>query len=132
MSSKQQRLGQYFTVSKILQEKVYEWIFNHPQKILEPSVGQGHLVDYIRQKNHHVRFDMFEIDKTLEIYNNEIKYIYNNDGCITITDKEKTENGFYIKDVFVGMVSGCPKVKIKILFFSFKKNRNISCLNINL
>jgi adenine-specific DNA-methyltransferase len=233
MNSKQQRLGQYFTVAETLQEKVYEFILNTPQRILEPSVGRGDLVDYIRQKNPNILFDMFEIDKTLDtlpsiqkedimyedflkysipsqyktiignppfvkqktgnmylkfidkcfelleedgelifivpsnlfqstgakkilnkmimngcfthiyhphkenlfknayidvivfryckntslnkevIYNNEIKYIYNNDGCITITDKEKTENGFYIKDyfdVFVGMVSGKEEV----------------------
>jgi adenine-specific DNA-methyltransferase len=64
---KKQRLGQYFTVSEILQEKVYEFIRNKPQRILEPSVGRGNLVDSIKQKNNNILFDMFEIDKTLDI-----------------------------------------------------------------
>jgi hypothetical protein len=42
-----QKLGQYFTKNIILQEKVYEFILNDPEIILEPSVGRGDLVKFI-------------------------------------------------------------------------------------
>lgn len=64
---RRQRLGQYFTVSEILQQKVYDFILNQPHRILEPSVGRGDLVDYIKQKNSNILFDMFEIDPTLDV-----------------------------------------------------------------
>jgi adenine-specific DNA-methyltransferase len=62
-------LGQYMTTSKLLQEKVYEFIFNSPKVILEPSVGQGHLVDYIKSKIDSILFDTYEIDPKLGIKN---------------------------------------------------------------
>ena len=39
--------GQYFTTSVFLKESVYKLILNDPSIILEPSVGRGHLVEYI-------------------------------------------------------------------------------------
>ena len=41
------KLGQFFTTNIELQKKVYEFIFNNPKIILEPSVGKGHLVNYV-------------------------------------------------------------------------------------
>ena len=42
-------------------------IKNNPKKILEPSIGQGDLIDYIKLKNESIHFDMYEIDKTIQI-----------------------------------------------------------------
>jgi len=51
-------LGQYFTTHNELQEKVYEFILNYPSVILEPSIGQGDLIIYIRDKTPTIHFDM--------------------------------------------------------------------------
>lgn len=67
------KLGQYFTTNKLLQEKVYEFILCNPKVILEPSVGKGHLVNYIKSKSNNVLFDTYEIDPTLGI--SETNYI---------------------------------------------------------
>ena len=45
--SNQKHFGQYFTKNVDLQKKVYEFIHNNPETILEPSVGRGDLVKYI-------------------------------------------------------------------------------------
>jgi adenine-specific DNA-methyltransferase len=66
MSSKQ-NLGQYFTTNLVLQEKVLEFILNEPTTILEPSVGQGDLVVFIKTKMPLVEFDMYEIDSTINL-----------------------------------------------------------------
>ena len=60
-------LGQYFTKNIVLQKTIFEFIQNNPTKILEPCIGQGHLVSYILQKNNKIDFDMFEIDTSLEL-----------------------------------------------------------------
>lgn len=64
MSSKKQ-LGQYYTTDKKLQEVVYKFIQNNPTVILEPSVGKGHLVQYIKSQNSEITFDCYEIDDTI-------------------------------------------------------------------
>ena len=43
------KLGQYFTTNIELQNKVYEFILNKPSNILEPSIGQGDLVVFIKR-----------------------------------------------------------------------------------
>ena len=50
MDSKKKKLGQYFTKNEILQDIVYKLILNSPNKILEPSVGRGDLVNYVKIK----------------------------------------------------------------------------------
>ena len=62
--------GQYFTTSELLQEKVYSFILNKPECVLEPCVGKGHLVNYIQNKMDNINFDMYEIDETLEMIGN--------------------------------------------------------------
>ena len=46
-----QNLGQYFTKNTELKEKVLEFIINNPNTILEPSVGQGDLVQIVYNNN---------------------------------------------------------------------------------
>jgi adenine-specific DNA-methyltransferase len=65
MDTKQKTLGQYFTTHESLLQKVYEFIQNEPDVILEPSVGQCNLVTYILQYRPHIHFDMYEIDSTI-------------------------------------------------------------------
>ena len=57
--------GQYFTTNLYLKECVFTLIKNNPRTILEPSMGQGDLVDYVSHKNNNYNFDLFEIDKTI-------------------------------------------------------------------
>ena len=64
------KLGQYFTQNEGLQKKVFEFILNDPTNILEPSVGQGHLVSYILRQNPQIQFDMYEIDNTIPVLEN--------------------------------------------------------------
>jgi adenine-specific DNA-methyltransferase len=59
-------LGQYFTTDKSLLSKVYEFIQNKPKKILEPSLGMGHLVDYVLKQDNSIYFKMIEIDSSLD------------------------------------------------------------------
>src|SRR4029078_12350281 len=70
--------GKYFTTSPILQEKIFEFILNKPKIILEPSVGRGDLVAFINKQNKKIKFDMYEIDPTIEllegIESNQINY----------------------------------------------------------
>ena len=54
-------LGQYFTTNEDLKNKVLEFVKNKPDVILEPSVGQGDLVQIIHKKNNKIHFDMYEI-----------------------------------------------------------------------
>ncbi len=60
-------LGQYFTTNTELKQKVYEFILNNPSNILEPSIGQGDLIDFISKKNSNITFDMYEIDKKIKL-----------------------------------------------------------------
>lgn len=64
---RKQAYGQYFTTSKELKEKVYNFIKNKPKIILEPSIGQGDLVTYIKSKKERIKFDMYEIDNKIEL-----------------------------------------------------------------
>jgi adenine-specific DNA-methyltransferase len=61
-----QSLGQYFTTNIILKEKLFSFIKNEPDVILEPSIGQGDLIVFIKDKLN-INFDMYEIDKTIKI-----------------------------------------------------------------
>ena len=65
-------LGQYFTTNTDLQEKVYSFILNKPSLILEPSMGRGDLINYVSERDNSIKFDMYEIDDTINILNNYI------------------------------------------------------------
>lgn len=66
----QKKLGQYFTTNHSLQNTIFDFIHNNPNKILEPCIGKGHLVSSILDKLPTMEFTMFEIDKTLEVLPN--------------------------------------------------------------
>jgi adenine-specific DNA-methyltransferase len=63
----QEKLGQYFTTSIILKETVYNFIENSPETILEPCIGQGDLVSFIKEQNPSISFDMYEIDDKIPL-----------------------------------------------------------------
>jgi adenine-specific DNA-methyltransferase len=65
MTQYSKQKGQYFTTNLYLKECVFTLINNNPRTILEPSMGQGDLVDYVSHKNNNYNFDLFEIDKTI-------------------------------------------------------------------
>ena len=65
--SNNNKLGQYFTTNNELKEKVYSFIMNKPKIILEPSIGQGDLVEYVSKKIKNIKFDMYEIDKDIKL-----------------------------------------------------------------
>ena len=58
---------------KRCKEKIFEFILNSPDIILEPSIGQGDLITFIIDKNPDIIFDMYEIDKPF-LYFNYINY----------------------------------------------------------
>lgn len=66
LRSRLHELGQYFTCNALLQSKVCEFIKNDPQVILEPSVGQGHLIQALQTQFPTIVCDMYEIDETLQ------------------------------------------------------------------
>ena len=107
-------LGQYFTTNIKLQEKVYEFIKNKPNIILEPSVGRGDLVNYIiKQKE--IKFVMYEIDKTIEPIDSIKKtdIIYENFLDFDINTKFKTiiGNPPYVKtkkgNLYLNFIEKC-------------------------
>ena len=63
-------MGQYFTTNTDLKNKVFEFIINDPSKILEPSIGQGDLVQFISKMKPQITFDMYEIDKDILLLDN--------------------------------------------------------------
>jgi adenine-specific DNA-methyltransferase len=60
-------LGQYFTTHTKLKETVFEFILNNPTGILEPSIGQGDLIQFIAERITGVTFDMYEIDPSIHL-----------------------------------------------------------------
>ena len=60
-------LGQYFTTNPTLKNKVLELVMNNPNVILEPSCGQGDLVEVIYNNNKEIQFDMYEIDSRVKM-----------------------------------------------------------------
>jgi adenine-specific DNA-methyltransferase len=62
-----QNLGQYFTTNPLLKEKVFEFIKNSPDNILEPCIGRGDLISFIKQQDSTISFDMYEIDNTIPL-----------------------------------------------------------------
>ena len=60
-------LGQYFTKDDGLKNKVLELVMNNPEVILEPSVGQGDLIQIIYNNNNKIQFDMYEIDTKIKM-----------------------------------------------------------------
>ena len=58
--------GQYFTTNEMLKHNVYELIQNDPDIILEPSIGQGDLVDFVKRKKN-VDFHCYEIDENIKL-----------------------------------------------------------------
>ena len=67
LKKKQHEKGQYFTTNSFLKENLYKLIKNNPDIILEPSIGQGDLVDYVKQNMDEVEFHLYEIDETIPI-----------------------------------------------------------------
>lgn len=64
--SNYKKFGQYFTTNKLLQNIVIKLIKNKPKLILEPSVGRGDLVKAISNKYKNIKFNCYEIDKTID------------------------------------------------------------------
>ena len=60
-------LGQYFTTNDNLKNKVLELVLNNPDVILEPSVGQGDLIQILYNNNNKIQFDMYEIDTKIKM-----------------------------------------------------------------
>lgn len=84
--------GQYFTTHNQLKEKIFEFIMNNPSNILEPCIGQGDLIVFIKNKLPHVTFDMYEIDTQIKLLDNieEKNVIYTDFIKIPITKKYDT------------------------------------------
>jgi len=60
-------LGQYFTTNETLKNKVLQFVLNDPKIILEPSVGQGDLIQVIHNNNNKIKFHMYEIDTNIQM-----------------------------------------------------------------
>jgi len=58
--------GQYFTTNTLLKESVRDLVLNNPERVLEPSVGRGDLVEALCNTPD-IQFDMYEIDLEIEM-----------------------------------------------------------------
>ena len=65
-STHQKEYGQYFTTHADLKQKLFDFIYNKPSVILEPSIGRGDLVAYVQERIPSCTFDMYEIDTTID------------------------------------------------------------------
>lgn len=63
---KQKNLGQYFTTNEELLQCVYRFMQNTEGKILEPSFGRGHIINYLQNNGVERHVVAVEIDDTLE------------------------------------------------------------------
>tara|TARA_B100001093_G_C26841239_1_gene1020662 strand:+ start:1972 stop:3120 length:1149 start_codon:yes stop_codon:yes gene_type:complete len=118
--------GQYFTTDSTLQYIVLDFIKNNPKKILEPSIGQGHLVKYITD-NCNVIFDMYELDESIELLEGIVreKVQYGDFMKANITKKYKTiiGNPPYVKkstgNLYIEFIEKCfnlLKIKGELIF----------------
>ena len=57
--------GQYFTSNPILKQCVCDFVLNNPERVLEPSVGRGDLVDSIQNTFGVLQFNMFVLPAIL-------------------------------------------------------------------
>ena len=95
----QQNLGQYFTTNVELKEKVFQFVLNNPSTILEPSIGQGDLIAFITEKIPGIKFDMYEIDKTIKLLDKikKTKVVYGD--FMTQTVKKTYKSGEIVEHV---------------------------------
>lgn len=108
-------LGQYFTTNNSLKEKLYQFMLNSPDIILEPSIGQGDLVTYFLKKNPNLVFDMYEIDDKIKLLDNvdRTKVIYGDFIKQNITKTYKTiiGNPPYVKsdstNLYIQFIKKC-------------------------
>ena len=96
-------IGQYFTTNDMLRKTVYDFILNDSDCILEPSVGCGHLVEYVLSKKPSISFDLYEIDESIPV----LPPIQKND--VVYTDFLKVDN-LKLYDTIIG---NPPFVKTK-------------------
>ena len=109
------KLGQYFTKNEELLKNIYKFIKNNPDKILEPSIGQGHIVNYIKRKIENVEIKMVEIDKNIEILEgiNKEEIVYNDFIDLDFKNKFKTiiGNPPYVKkkgtNLYIQFIEKC-------------------------
>jgi adenine-specific DNA-methyltransferase len=67
MQMDKNNLAQYFTTNSVLKEKIYSFILNSPTLILEPCIGQGDLVTFVKDKLPDAVIDMYEVDQKIEL-----------------------------------------------------------------
>ena len=109
------KLGQYFTKNEILLNKLYEFHKNEAEYILEPSIGQGHIVDYFKKRKKDQKFKMVEIDKKLKLLPSIIEesLTYANFLDLIFDDKYKTiiGNPPYVKkkgsNLYINFIDKC-------------------------
>ena len=104
--------GQYFTKNESLQNKVFEFIKNSPNRILEPSVGRGDLVLSVRNRID-VPFDMYEIDNTIDFILDDKYIIFGDflDQNINIKYKTIIGNPPYVRtksgNLYIDFIEKC-------------------------
>ena len=109
------KLGQYFTKNEILLEKLYEFHKNEAEYILEPSIGQGHIVDFFKKRKKEQKFKMVEIDRKLKLLPSltEEPLTYANFIDLVFDDKYKTiiGNPPYVKkkgsNLYIDFINKC-------------------------
>lgn len=84
--------GQYFTTNEYLKQCVLELIINDSKLILEPSIGQGDLVDYVLREKKGIEFHLYEIDENIQLLEsiNRDKVIYGDFLKQAINEKYNT------------------------------------------
>ena len=110
---KQKQLGQFFTINISLQQKIYEFILNNPNIILEPSVGRGDLVKYVSNINPNIKFDCYEIDESIDFIIDSNHIVFGDFLTINIKKKYKTiiGNPPYVKtkrgNLYIDFINKC-------------------------
>lgn len=95
-------LGQYFTISTVLQECVFNMVKHKSSRLLEPSFGAGHLLKPFKDYDDNYPMVCYELDETIPLvvsFNTYQKVIYGDFTLQPLTEKFKTiiGNPPYIK-----------------------------------
>ena len=107
--------GQYFTTNISLKQNLNDLILNNPSLILEPSIGQGDLIEYVSEKKENISFDMYEIDSSIPLLENinQEEVIYGDFLLQNIDKKYKTiiGNPPYVKtnhgNLYIDFIEKC-------------------------
>lgn len=119
MTSNTKALGQYFTVSESLQTAVFDLVRHRGARLLEPSMGAGHLLLPFKRADPNYPMTCYELDQTIQQvveFNDHQTLTYGDFTTQTIIERYKTivANPPYVKrrdgNLYIQFISLCYRL----------------------